>query len=96
MIPLTERMDDLLAYLRSCDRTPSYEEMRAEMGLANVSSVHRIIVALERRGFIERQPHVARCIRILDRPRPLSRADLSGVSTADLMAELAARGEGRA
>lgn len=46
--------------------SPSYEECMCELGLASRSSVHRILVALEERGAIRRQPGRARGIEIVE------------------------------
>ena len=92
MIPLTAQQAQLLDYLRSCERAPSMTEMRDALGTKSMSTVHRLVIALVDRGFIERRPGAARCIRVLDVPRTLDTAALHGFGTADLVAELARRG----
>ena len=47
---------------------PSFEEMAVHLGLSSKSSVHRLISALEERGFIRRLHNRARAIEILRRP----------------------------
>ena len=42
--------------------TPSYDEMKDSLGLASKSGIHRLITALEDRGFIRRLPNKARAI----------------------------------
>jgi repressor LexA len=45
--------------------TPSYDEMKDSLGLASKSGIHRLITALEDRGFIRRLPNKARAIEVL-------------------------------
>jgi repressor LexA len=50
---------------------PSYKEMSHELGLRSRASVHRVVMALEERGYITRLPHRARTIAIRQRvPMP--------------------------
>jgi len=44
--------------------TPSYDEMKDSLGLASKSGIHRLITALEDRGFIRRLPNKARAIEV--------------------------------
>lgn len=69
MTPLTRKQKDLLEYLRSCDECPSFDEMRVQLGLKSKSGVHRLVAALEERGFIRRVQNRARAIEINDRPK---------------------------
>ena len=69
---LTAKMSALWRYL---DETiegdavcPSFEEMRAALGLQSKSGVHRLIGALEERGYLRRLPNRARAIELLRRP----------------------------
>lgn len=66
MIPLTDRQKQLLDYLRSCNRCPSYIEMRDALGLTSKSGVHRLITALEERGFVRRLPNRSRAIELVE------------------------------
>ena len=67
--------------------SPSFDEMRQEMGLASKSGVHRLMQALEERGHITRPYYRARCIQIVpDNP-------FEGIPTRALIDELARRGE---
>lgn len=54
---------------------PSYVEMMADLGLASKSGVHRLVTALERRGFIERIPSNARAIKVLRLPSDIPVAE---------------------
>ena len=55
----------LNGYLEEHKLSPSFDEMRAALGLASKSGVHRLISALEERGYIRRLPNRARAIEIL-------------------------------
>ena len=71
-VGLTRKMRDLLEFLRDYTRDedgvpPSYQEMADYLGLASKSGVHRLIAALEERGYIIRMPHHARAIAVIDR-----------------------------
>ena len=48
--------------------SPSFEEMRDALDLKSKSGIHRLITALEERGFIRRLPHKARALEILKMP----------------------------
>lgn len=100
MMGLTHKQRELLDYIGSCMAQdgicPSYEEMMVALGLHSKSGVHRLINALEERGFIQRIPNRARCIEILETPRPLLKPvkprPLIGEDTGALIAEIEARG----
>ena len=69
---LTEKQHQLLSYLidyqTEKDITPSFDEMRAAIGLASKSGIHRLVSALEERGYIRKLPNRARAIEILRHP----------------------------
>jgi len=69
---LTPKQRELLVFLDQELRTrgvaPSFDEMKAALGLRSKSGIHRLISALEERGFIRRLPHRARALEILRRP----------------------------
>jgi repressor LexA len=90
MIPLTAKQRDLLAFLQSCGRTPSFDEMRLALGLRSKSGVHRLIEGLEERGFIRRVPNRARAIELV--PNPHLPRTLSGFGTTELAREARRRG----
>jgi SOS-response transcriptional repressor LexA len=96
---LTAHQSRLLTILKEAKETPSYEEMKAMMGLKSKSGIHRLISALEERGFIERCPNRARAVRVLDEPRPFERPtpkppsySVRHIPSDILIAELRARG----
>ena len=76
---LTRKQRELLMFLEErisqSGVTPSYEEMKDKVGLKSKSGIHRLISALEDRGFIKKLPFKARAIEILKLPnikqRPL-------------------------
>lgn len=69
---LTQKQKDLLLLIDSRVKTkgvpPSYDEMKDSLGLASKSGIHRLITALEERGFIRRLPNKARALEVLKLP----------------------------
>lgn len=53
---------------------PSFDEMKEALDLRSKSGIHRLITALEERGFIRRLAHRARAIEIVKLPESLERA----------------------
>jgi repressor LexA len=51
---------------------PSFDEMKDALDLRSKSGVHRLVTALEERGFIRRLPHRARALEILRLPDALA------------------------
>ena len=78
---LTRKQRELLMFLEErisqSGVTPSFEEMKDKVGLKSKSGIHRLISALEDRGFIKKLPFKARAIEILKLPnikqRPLDK-----------------------
>lgn len=72
MNALTAKQRELLRYIRihqeNSGVTPSFEGMKEALALKSKSGVHRMIAALEERGFIRRIPNRARCIEIIAEP----------------------------
>jgi len=87
---LTPRQHELLrfihAYVTRNGVSPSFDEMRDSLNLRSKSGIHRLISALEERGYIRRLAHRARAIELL-------RAPPSG---SELAATEAPAGDGRA
>ena len=69
---LTRKQKELLLFLderiSQSGVTPSFEEMKVKVGLKSKSGIHRLISALEDRGFIKKLPFKARAIEILKLP----------------------------
>ena len=66
---LTKKQKELLNYIQKfqCKNgvTPSYEEMKSALNLKSKSGIHRLILALEERGFVKRLAHKARALEII-------------------------------
>lgn len=75
---LTRKQHDLLLYihksLKSEGISPSFDEMKDALGLRSKSGIHRLITALEERGFIRRLPHRARALEVLQLPDAMAPA----------------------
>ena len=69
---LTQKQKDLLILIdkriKAVGVPPSYDEMKDSLGLASKSGIHRLITALEERGFLRRLPNKARAIEVLKLP----------------------------
>ena len=69
---LTSKQRELLLFidqrLKSSGISPSFDEMREALELKSKSGVHRLISALEERGFIRRLPNRARALEVLKTP----------------------------
>ena len=56
---------------------PSFEEMKVALNLKSKSGIHRLITALEERGFLRRLPHRARSIELLKSYKSIKNINLS-------------------
>ncbi len=69
---LTRKQHDLLEFidqhLRQTGCSPSFEEMKDAIGLKSKSGIHRLISALEERGFLRRHRHRARALEVVRLP----------------------------
>ncbi len=72
---LTRKQQELLLFIhqRLSDGgvSPSFDEMKEALKLRSKSGIHRLITALEERGFIRRLPHRARALEVLRLPEGL-------------------------
>jgi len=77
---LTKKQKNLLLFinkkLRSSGVSPSYEEMKHSLNLKSKSGIHRLISALEERGFIKRLAHKARALEVIKLPETASANDI--------------------
>ena len=77
---LTKKQKNLLLYInkkiRSSGISPSYEEMKNSLNLKSKSGIHRLISALEERGFVRRLAHKARALEVLKLASAASNSDL--------------------
>jgi len=77
---LTKKQKNLLLFInkkiRSTGVSPSYEEMKNSLNLKSKSGIHRLISALEERGFIRRLAHKARALEVIKLPETASANDI--------------------
>jgi repressor LexA len=83
---LTAKQRQLLLFIddRSKDSgiSPSFDEMREALELKSKSGVHRLISALEERGFIRRLPNRARALEVLKLPDARPSASVTPIRPA--------------
>lgn len=69
---LTRKQQELLLFIhermRESGIPPSFDEMKDALDLASKSGIHRLITALEERGFIRRLPNRARALEVIKLP----------------------------
>ena len=86
---LTKKQKNLLIYinekLKNDGISPSYDEMRISLSLKSKSGIHRLISALEERGFIKRLAHKARALEVVKLPENASAKDLFNNFTPSLI-----------
>ncbi|MDT8265900.1 repressor LexA, partial [Roseomonas sp. DSM 102946] len=73
---LTRKQHELLVFidrhLRQTGFSPSFEEMKEALNLRSKSGIHRLITALEERGFLKRRAHRARALEVVRLPDSLA------------------------
>ena len=73
---LTRKQHELLIFidrhLRTTGFSPSFEEMKEALKLKSKSGIHRLITALEERGFLHRRAHRARALEVIRMPDSLA------------------------
>ena len=92
---LTRKQHELLSFidrhLKETGFSPSFDEMKDALNLRSKSGIHRLISALEERGFLSRRHHRARALEVLRLPDVggrdgvtmfLPEQDLAGLSAA--------------
>ena len=79
---LTKKQHELLSFIseRITDTgiSPSFDEMKDALDLRSKSGIHRLITALEERGFIRRLPNRARALEVLRMPEDVTSAPIGG------------------
>jgi repressor LexA len=69
---LTKKQRELLLFIndriKETGVSPSFDEMKEALDLASKSGIHRLITALEERGFLRRLAHRARALEVLKLP----------------------------
>ena len=84
---LTKKQHQLLLFIR--DRVardgvaPSFDEMKEALELQSKSGIHRLIMALEERGFLRRLPHRARALEVIKVPDNMGTTMGSSAAAAD-------------
>ena len=75
---LTRKQHELIRFiqvrLEETGVSPSFEDMKEALDLKSKSGVHRLISALEERGFIRRLPNRARALEVLKQPENIGTA----------------------
>ena len=73
---LTKKQFELLLFinerLKETGVSPSFDEMKEALNLKSKSGIHRLITALEERGFIKRLAHRARALDVIRLPDSMS------------------------
>src|SRR5579859_5078675 len=91
---LTRKQAELLRFiherLKEAGVPPSFDEMKDALDLRSKSGIHRLITALEERGFIRRLPNRARAIEVIKLPESVAHGMGSGMGSG--MAAARARG----
>ncbi len=76
---LTSKQKTLLIFIhervQETGIPPSFDEMKEALDLRSKSGIHRMITALEERGFIRRLPHRARALEIIKLPDAMTEAN---------------------
>ena len=81
---LTRKQAELLRFiherLKEAGVPPSFDEMKDALDLRSKSGIHRLITALEERGFIRRLPNRARAIEVIKLPESIAHGIVAGRS----------------
>ena len=79
---LTRKQAELLRFiherLKEAGVPPSFDEMKDALDLRSKSGIHRLITALEERGFIRRLPNRARAIEVIKLPESVAHGIAAG------------------
>jgi repressor LexA len=88
---LTRKQYELLVYidrhLKQTGFSPSFEEMKDALNLKSKSGIHRLISALEERGYLARRHHRARALDILRLPDNMLAREMLADDPSDLEAD---------
>ena len=86
---LTKKQHQLLMFIhermQSDGVAPSFDEMKEALDLKSKSGIHRLITALEERGFLRRLPHRARALEVVRLPENAAPAN-SGTALSNVIA----------
>lgn len=79
---LTRKQHELLMFIheriKETGVSPSFDEMKEALDLASKSGIHRLITALEERGFLRRLAHRARALEVVKLPQQATTSAPSG------------------
>ncbi|MCL4156549.1 UNVERIFIED_CONTAM: hypothetical protein GTU68_040587, partial [Idotea baltica] len=79
---LTKKQHELLTFIDERIQTsgisPSFDEMKEALGLKSKSGIHRLITALEERGFLRRLRHRARALEVVKLPENAAARSATG------------------
>ena len=93
---LTRKQHELLMFidrhLRTTGFSPSFEEMKEALKLRSKSGIHRLITALEERGFIARRAHRARALEVIRLPETMAQKQAAPVAREQAFAPNVIRG----
>jgi repressor LexA len=91
---LTAKQHELLLFiqrrLEESGISPSFEEMKDALDLKSKSGVHRLISALEERGFLRRLPNRARALEVLRQPEDVNSRSAVPASPSEVVARVTA------
>ena len=89
---LTRKQFELLRFinerLKESGVPPSFDEMKDALDLRSKSGIHRLITALEERGFIRRLPNRARAIEVIKMPEPIGQGARRGFTPSVIEGDL--------
>lgn len=96
---LTRKQHELLVFidrhLKETGYSPSFEEMKEALQLRSKSGIHRLITALEERGFLQRRHHRARALEVIrlpsDAPPRVVQGDAAGFSPQVIQGDFSQR-----
>lgn len=90
---LTAKQHELIRFIQTrleeTGISPSFEEMKEALDLKSKSGVHRLISALEERGFIRRLANRARALEVLKQPDDVTAATTRAPAANDIVARTA-------
>jgi len=91
---LTAKQHELLIFIQNrleeTGISPSFEEMKDALDLRSKSGVHRLISALEERGFLRRLPNRARALEVLKQPEDVATKESRAAVARDAVAKITA------
>ena len=91
---LTHQQEKLLQFINNfqikSNVTPSFDEMKDGLGLKSKSGIHRILSALEERGYIRKLNNRARAIEVLKFPNNITEYSKNNNITIPILGKIAA------